>query len=78
MADIDSLRADVTAAARRHAAAVTGKDRAEGVAVAAREDLRREFGVTTTADAALLEAQLQREQETEAAAVRAALERAGG
>lgn len=75
--DIDTLRADVTAAARRHAAAVAGQERAVGAAEAARAELQREFGVTTAADAALLDSQLEREVEAEAAAVRTALERAG-
>lgn len=75
--DITALRADVTAAQRRHAAAVAGREHAAGRASAAREDLQREFGVSTAEDAALLAAQLEAQVEAEAARVREALERAG-
>jgi hypothetical protein len=75
--DITALRAEVTAAHRRHAAAVAGRERAAGAAAAAREELQGEFGVSTAADAALLVTQLEREVAAEADAVRTALGRAG-
>ena len=77
MSDITQLRADVTAAARRHAAAVTSLEQKTGRAAAARDDLQREFGISTVADAALLDAQLEAQVAAEAAAVRTALEKAG-
>jgi hypothetical protein len=75
--DITALRADVTAAQRRHAAAVAGREQAAGRAAAAGEDLQREFGISSAADAALLATQLEAQVAAEAAAVRTALERAG-
>ena len=77
MTDITSLRDEVTAAQRRHASAVASREQAAGRAAAAREDLQREFGVSTAADAKLLAAQLERDVEAEAGRVRAALERTG-
>jgi hypothetical protein len=75
--DITRLRDDVTAAHRRHAAAVAGRERAAGAAAAAREELQGEFGVSTVADAALLAEQLEREVAAEAETVRTALGKAG-
>lgn len=77
MTDIAELREDVLAAQRRHATAVAGKDQAAGRATVLREELEREFGVSTAADAALLEAQLEAQVTAEAGRVRTALERAG-
>jgi hypothetical protein len=77
MTDITALREDVTAAQRRHAAAVSGLEQARGRAAATQEDLQHEFGVTTVADAALLDKRLEAQVEAEAGLVREALERAG-
>lgn len=75
--DITELREQVESAGRRHARAVAGLEQSRGRVDAAREELQAEFGVPTLEEAAALAEQIEREVAAEAAAVRAALERAG-
>jgi hypothetical protein len=75
---VGRLRADVTAAQRRHASAAALEQQADARAAAVREDLETEFGVTTVEDARKKLAALEQQQETEAAEVQRLLDLAGG
>jgi hypothetical protein len=75
---IAALRRDVTAEQQRYAGAAAGLAQLEAQAAAARDDLRTEYGVETAAAARELQAGLNKELETEAAAVRRQLALAGG
>ena len=75
--ELTRLRAAVTARTREHATAEAGLQQAQGYAQGARGELLAEFGVATVQEAERLAADIEHEQDLEAAAVRAALAGAG-
>lgn len=75
---VERLRADVTAAQRRHASAAVLEQKADARAATVREDLEAEFGVITVEDARKKLAALEQQLETEAAEVQRRLDLAGG
>jgi rubrerythrin len=76
--DIARLRKDAAGARTRHARAEAELAQEEAKAAAAREDLRAEFGVSTTEEARALLAGLDAQIESEATEVRRKLAQAGG
>lgn len=72
------LRADVTAAQRRHASASAQAAQADARASAVREDLESEFGVTTVAAAREKLAGLEEQLAGEVAEAQRQLAQAGG
>lgn len=75
---VERLRADVTAAQRRHASASALAQQADARAEAVRTDLESEFGVTTVPAGRDLLAGLEQQLGTEVAEVQRLLDLAGG